>query len=179
MVNKKFEIEEAYKQQVIALYWLLGISIISFIGLQVSRTDLFILYSYSLHEIVSATANLMFLVPIAILVYVYFGIKYLKVRGIGFPKIKTAIKAIIVTSLITVMCGISIYQLNEVTTSGVLLVTDKKQEETKYYVTINDTKVRVTENEFYLITVDEQYMGSYRWNSLSPEKGKLLTIEPI
>jgi hypothetical protein len=177
-IEETNEIFKAYKHQLVALYWLLAVVTISFFGLQVPRYSLVINYNYSLHEILSATANILFLVPIALLIYVYLGLKYLRLRGLGLPKLKSAIKAIIVMTSIIGMLAISVYQLNDVTTIGVILVEDKIQEENSYYLIINDKKVRVSENEFYLIEINLEYTGSYRWNSLSPGKGKLLTIRP-
>jgi len=175
--EERNEIKIAFRHQLVALYWLLGVVIISFLGMQIHGFSLFVNYDYSLQEILSATANLLFLVPIALLIYLYFGVKYLIVRGLGLPKLKTAIKAMIVLTLISAMCTISVYQLNSVTSIGVLLVSDKINEGNRYYLILNDKKVRVTENEFNLIDINKEYMGSYRWNSMSPGKGKLLTIK--
>ena len=178
-MEERNEIKAAFRNQSVALYWLLGVVIVSFFGMQVNELNFLVNYSYSLHEILSALTNLLFLIPFALLIYLYFGMRYFRLRGFGLPKLKPAIQAIIVLTSIAAMCAISVYQLNSVTTSGVLVVNDKIKEGNTYFVILNDTKVRVTENQFNILNKNQEYLGSYQWNSMSPNKGKLLTIKPI
>jgi len=66
-----------------------------------------------------------------------------------------------------------------VKTGGIFEVKDKVQEESKYYLILEDKKISVSRNEFNLINAKESYLISFVWNSLSPQKGKLTNIEPF
>ncbi|OIJ20738.1 hypothetical protein BKP45_08025 [Anaerobacillus alkalidiazotrophicus] len=58
-------------------------------------------------------------------------------------------------------------------------VEQKKHEDRKYYLVLNDKKVRVSYNEFHLVEEKQQYLISFVWNKRSPNKGRLKTIDPI
>lgn len=175
-IDERDEIKKAYKHQLVSLYILVVVVVVSFLGLQVHRYNIFMNYDYFVYERLSAFANLLFLVPIALLIYMYFGLNYLRLRGLALPKLKTTIKTFFVVTLIFGMCSLSVYHLNEERIYGVLIFKDKIQEGNNYYLITDDTKIRVTENEFNLVDINKEYMGSYRRNSFSPSKGNLLTI---
>lgn len=168
-----------FKAQKTSLYWLLGIIYVSFLGMQLGRIQAITDYNYSLHEMLYIPVTLSsFLVPIAFLIYMYFVIKYLRKWGFQKPNIYTGIKAVLViTSLITIFSLIN-YQSKEFSTGGVFKVEQKIQEDTKYYLILNDKKVRVSRNEFYLVDLNKEYLGSFIWNSQT-NRGRLETIEPI
>lgn len=164
----------------ISLYWLLGIIYTSFLGTQLGRIQAITDFNYSLHEMLYIPANLsIFLVPIAFLIYMYFVIKHLRKRGVQKPNLKKGVKAVLViVSLITIF-SIKDYQSNEISTGGIFEIERKIQEDTKYYVELNEKKIRVSRNEFHLVNVNKEYLVNFVWNSQSPNRGRLETIEPI
>ena len=174
------DIRKLFKAQKISLYWLLGIIYTSFLGTQLGRIQAITDFNYSLHEMLYIPATLsIFLVPIVFLVYMYFVIKYLRKRGIQKPNLKTGVKAVLVIiSLITIFL-IKNYQSNETFTGGIFEIEQKIQEDTKYYLVLNDKKIKVSRNEFYLVDVHKEYLVNFVWNSQSPNEGRLETIEPI
>ena len=176
--NEKDELKKSYKQQKKVLYLLLGNTYIFFMGLVLGEVQAISDFNYSLHEVISATANLMFLSPVLLLVYVYFGIKYLSKRGLDLPDLKSGLKVLFVVGSIIGIFSFTFIKMNEFTSHGVLEVQEKIKEENQYYLMLNGKKVKVTENEYYLINQNEVYLGSYKWNKLSPTNGELLTIKP-
>ncbi|WP_186579945.1 hypothetical protein [Aquibacillus kalidii] len=170
--------EKAYKQQKVALYCLLGSTYLFFVGLVLGDIQAIADYSYSLHEIISSTANLMLITPFLLLIYIFYRIRYLIIRGRVLPELKSGIKGLFVAASIIGIFTFTFFKLNEYESHGVLTVQGKIQEENNYYLIINDKKIKVTESEYYLTTQNEVYLGSYKWNKLSPDEGKLLTIKP-
>ncbi|MCM3126106.1 MULTISPECIES: hypothetical protein [unclassified Mesobacillus] len=181
--NVKEELEKdkrsLFKAQKTSLYWLLGLIYVSFIGMQLGRVQAITEYNYSVHEMLYLPVTLSaFLVPIVFLIYMYFAIKYLRKQGIQKPNINTSIEAVIVIiSLITIFSLVN-YQSNEVSTGGVFKVEQKIQEDTKYFLILNEKKIRVSRNEFYLVDLNKEYLGTFIWNSQT-NRGRLETIEPI
>jgi len=173
------EKRNVWKAQRTSLYWLLGIIYFTFLSLQLGRVQAISDFNYSLHEMLYIPATLsLFLVPIALLIYIYFVIKF--VRKWGLPKLNiiTSVKAVvIIVSLITIFT-ITTYQSKEISTGGVFIVEQKIQEDNKYFLILNGKKIKVSMNEFHLVEVNRRYLGTYIWNSQT-DRGKLETIEPI
>lgn len=174
------EILKLFKAQKIALYWLIGLIYLAFIGFQLGRIQAIADFNYNLHEIMYLPLNLaIFVVPILFLIYIYLFIKYLRKRGRQKTNLKVIIQIIIIMVSIIIIFSITEHQFREVSTSGVFEVEQKIRKDRKYYMVIGDKKVRVTYNEFQLIEENQQYLISYIWNKRSPNKGKLEIIEPI
>ncbi|WHX41119.1 hypothetical protein QNH36_02850 [Mesobacillus sp. AQ2] len=184
-VERKFKNEteqdkrSLLRAQKTSLYWLLGIIYVSFLGVQLGRIQAITDFNYSLHEMLYIPATLSsFIVPITFLIYMYFVIKYLRKWGIQKPNINPVIKAVLVIiSLLTIFSLLN-FQSKEVSTGGVFKVEQKIQEDTKYYLILNDKKIRVSRNEFYLVDLNKEYLGTFVWNSQT-NRGRLETIEPI
>ncbi|MBT2636825.1 hypothetical protein [Bacillus sp. ISL-39] len=177
--DEEQEKRKVWKDQRTSLYWLLGIIYITFLSMQLGRVQAISDFNYSLHEMLYIPATLsFFLVPIALLFYIYFVIKYLRKWGVQKPNIMTSVKAVfVIVSLITIFSIIT-SQSNEISTGGILIIEQKIQEENKYFFVLNGKKIRVSRNEFHLVEVNREYFGSYVWNSQT-DRGKLETIEPI
>ena len=58
-------------------------------------------------------------------------------------------------------------------------VEQKLYEDRKYYLVIEDKKVKISYNEFELIDENQEYLIGFVWNKQTPNKGKLLTIKPL
>ena len=172
--------QKLFKSQKLALYWLLGLIYSGFIGLQLGRIQAIADFNYSLHEILYVPLNLaLFLVPVVFLIYLYLVIKYLRKRGRQKGNLKTRVRAIMVIVSIIVIFSITSHQFHEVSTGGIFELKQKLHEEGKYYLVFDDKKIRVSKNEFQLVGVNQQYLVSFVWNSRSPNKGQLETIEPL
>jgi heme/copper-type cytochrome/quinol oxidase subunit 2 len=178
--NKEKDIQNLYKSQKVALYWLLGIIYTAFIGLELGRIQAISDFNYNLHEIMYAPFTIaLFVVPVVFLVYIYLLIKYLLKRGKQRPNFKKVIQAVLVITSIVVIVSITSYRFKEVTTVGVFEVEKKLQNDRKYFLVLNNIKVRVSHNEYQLVEEDEIYSISFVWNKKTPNKGMLKTIEPI
>jgi heme/copper-type cytochrome/quinol oxidase subunit 2 len=178
--NKEKDIQNLYKSQKVALYWLLGIIYTAFIGLQLGRIQAIADFNYNLHEIMYAPFTIaLFVVPVVFLVYIYQLIKYIRKRGKQSPNFKRVLKAMLVITSIVVIVSITSYQFKEVTTSGVFEVENKLQEDRKYFLVLNNIKVRVSNNEYHLVEENETYLITFVWNQKTPNKGMLQTIEPL
>ncbi|OIJ14232.1 hypothetical protein BKP37_09120 [Anaerobacillus alkalilacustris] len=178
--NDEKDIQRFFKAQKLALYWLLGLIYSAFIGLQLGRIQAIADINYSLHEIMHVPFYFaLFIVPVLFLIYMYFLINYLRKRGRQTTNLKTVVQAIVVITSIIIVVSITAYQSFEVSTGGVFEVEQKKHEDRKYYLVLNDKKVRVSYNEFQLVEEKQQYLISFVWNKRSPNKGRLKTIEPI
>ncbi|WP_407270736.1 hypothetical protein [Radiobacillus sp. PE A8.2] len=176
--DRKNALEKTFKQQKIALKFFLSNTYLVFIGIVCHEIQAIADFNYILYEMISSVANLMFLIPALLLVYMFYGIKYLRIRGLGIPNFKTGIRALFIVVTTIAIFSFTYIQINEVATSGVILVQEKLQEDNKYYLVTYDKKIEVTEHVFKLTSKNEKYMGSYKWNHLSPTKAKLTTIEP-
>lgn len=178
--NKEEEIQKSYKAQRIALYWLLAIIYLSFIGLQLGRIQAIADFNYNLHEIMYLPFSIaIFVVPALFLIYIYLFTKYLWKRGRKKTDIKTIVKSILIISSIVIILAITEYQFQEVSTGGVFKVEQKLYDDRKYYLVINDKKIKVSYNEFQLVEENKQYLISFILNKRTPDKGKLETIEPL
>ncbi|MED4017736.1 hypothetical protein [Sutcliffiella cohnii] len=171
------ELNKLYDRKKIAQYWLLGVVLITYCSLQINRYSILINIDYSLHEVISALANLMWLIPIFSIVYIILTAKYLFKRGLKQrPSIVLLIRDLIILIAVCGISGMIVYYLGEVSTSGVIKIEGKIVENDQYYVVINEKKIKVTSNEFHLIDKSQEYMGSYVWNQFTPDKGKLTRI---
>ena len=172
--------EKLFIARKIALYVLLGIIYTAFLGLQLARVQAITNFSYRLHEMFYLPVHLaIFIGPVVFLIYIYFVIKCLGKKDIQNQNLKTTIKRVfVVISLIAVFLIVG-YQSHEISTGGIFEIKQKVQEDTKYYLVLQDKKIRVSRNEFNLVNVNESYLISFIWNSLSPDKGKLTMIEPF
>jgi hypothetical protein len=161
-----------------ALYWLLGTIYTVFISLQLIQSRILINVNYGLHEMAAVPINAaIFIGPIVLIIYLNLEIK--AVRKYGFKTLipRSKVKAaLIIISLILVFASAR-YQLHQVSTSGLFEVKNKVQQHQNYYLVLEDKKIKVSRSEFNLVDVNEQYMISFSWNPLSPEKGKLIYIE--
>ena len=162
------------------LYWLLALIYLSFIGLQLGRIQAIADFNYSLHEIMYLPFNIaIFVVPALFLIYIFLFIKYLRKRGRKKTDLKTIVQSVLLISSIVIIISITEYQFHEVSTGGVFKVEQKLYDDRKYYLIIDDKKVRVSYNEFQLVKENQQYLISFIWNKRTPDKGKLETIEPL
>ncbi len=178
--ERENEIIKSFKAQKRALYCLLAPIYLSFIGLQLGRIQAIADFNYNLHEIMYLPFTLaIFVLPVLILLYIFLLIKYLRKRGPKKIGIKTIVQSILIISSLVIIIYITEYQFHEVSTSGVFKVEQKLYDDRKYYLIINDKKVRVSYNEFQLVEEDQQYLISFIWNTRTPNIGKLNTIEPI
>lgn len=177
--DEEKEKRKVLKAQRTSLYWLLGIIFTSFLSLQLGRVQAISDFNYSLHEMLYVPATLSFiLVPIALIIYMYFVIKYLRKWGIQKPNTLTSIKAVLVIiSLITVFSIITT-QSYEVSTAGIFIVEQKIKEDNEYFLVLNGKKIRVSRNEYHLVSVNGEYFGTYIWNSQT-NRGRLEIIEPM
>lgn len=71
------------------------------------------------------------------------------------------------------------HQSQEVWTSGIFTVEQKLLDERKYYLIIDEKKVKVSYNEFQLVKENQKHFITFVWNKRSPNKGVLKKIEPI
>ncbi|MER2090630.1 MAG: hypothetical protein ABS920_12895 [Sporosarcina sp.] len=173
-------IEKLYKAQKLALYWLLGLIYSGFIGLQLGRIQAIADFNYNLHEMMYVPFTIaLFVVPVVFVIYIYLLIKYLLERGQQKTNFKTSIQAVLVIASIIVIVSITAQQFSEVSTGGVFEVEKKLHEDRKYYLVLDDKKVRVSYNEFQLVEENQQYLISFVWNKRTPYKGQLETIEPL
>ena len=171
------DLNKLYNRKKIAQYWLLGVVLITYFSLQINRYSILINIDYSLHEVMSALVNLMWLIPIFFIVYSILTVKYLFERGLKQrPAIDRLISDLIIFIAVCGMSGMIIFYLGEVTTSGVIQIEEKVVMNDQYYVVINGKNIMVTSNEFHLIDESQEYMGSYVWNQFTPAKGKLTKI---
>ena len=178
--NKDREIQKLYKAQKLALYWLLGIIYSAFLGLQLGRIQAIADFNYNLHEVMYAPFTIaLFVVPVVFIIYIYLLIKYLLERGKQKTNLKTSTQAVLVIASIIVVVSITAHQFREVSTGGVFEVEKKLHEDRKYYLVLDDKKVRVSYNEFQLVEVNQQYLISFVWNTRNPNKGQLETIKPL
>ncbi|MEK4425576.1 hypothetical protein [Solibacillus sp. FSL K6-1523] len=173
-------IQKLYKTQKFALYWLLGLIYSGFIGLQLGRIQAITDINYTLHELMFVPTSIaMFTVPVVFLIYIYFLIKYLVARGKQKANLTAVSKVVLVIASLIVVVSITVPQSFEVHTTGIFEVEKKLHEDRKYYLVIDDTKVRVSQNEFHLIDENQQYLISFVWNKRTPNKGQLEMIEPF
>ena len=178
--NKDDSIQKLYKAQKLTLYCLLGLIYSAFIGSQLGRIQTIADFNYNLHEIMYAPFTLaIFFLPILFPVYIYLLIKYLLKRGKQKTNFKKISKATLIATSIIVIFSITLYQSFEVYTSGVFKVEQKLNENKKYYLVIDDKKVKISNNEFELIEANQEYLIGFVWNKQTPNKGKLLTIERL
>ncbi|KAB2336159.1 hypothetical protein F7731_11710 [Cytobacillus depressus] len=178
--NSEEEIRKLHKAQRVALYWLLGLIYSAFIGLQLGRVQAIADFNYSLHEIMYVPLNIaMFIVPVLLPIYLYFSIKYLRKRGRVKGNFKATIKAAVVIISVIIIVSIVNHQFHELSTGGVFKLEEKLQEKGKYYLIFDDKKIKVSMNEYKLVKVNEKYLVNFIWNSKTPNKGSLETIEPI
>jgi hypothetical protein len=178
--DKEQELQKLYKVQKSILYVLLGLIYSAFIGMQLGRIQAIADYSYSLHELLYFPATVaIYLVPVMFLVYLYHLIKYVMKKERKKPRLLSAVKGILVMISVFVIMFIVNYQSHEVSTGGVFVLEQKILDEGKYYLVFEDKKIRVSMNEFQLAEVKKEYAVSFVWNSRSPDKGQLETIEPI
>ena len=174
------EIIKSYKAQKIAMYWLLALIYLSFIGLQLGRIQAIADFNYNLHEMMYLPFNIsIFVVPVLFLIYIFLFIKYIRKRGKKKVDFKTILQSIVIISSVVIITSITEYQFQEVSTGGVFEVEDKIQDDRKYYLIIDDKKIKVSYNEFQLVEANQQYLIDFIWNERNPDKGKLQTIEPI
>ena len=172
--------EKLFIARRIALCILLGIIYTAFLGLQLARLQAITDFSYRLHEMFYLPVHLaIFIGPVVFLIYIYFVIKCLGKKSTQNRSLKTAVKRVsVVISLIAVFLIVG-YQSHEISTGGIFEIKQKVQEDAKYYLVLQDKKISVSRNEFNLVNVNESYLISFIWNSLSPDKGKLTMIEPF
>lgn len=178
--NKENDNQKLFKAQKLALYWLLGLIYSGFIGLQLGRIQAIADFNYNLHEIMYVPFNIaLFVVPVVFLINIYLLIKYLLKRGRLKTNLKTSIQAVLVIASIVVVVSITAHQFQEVSTGGVFQVEKKLHEDRKYYLVLDDKKVRVSYNEFQLVEENHKYLISFVWNKRTPNKGQLEIIEPL
>lgn len=176
----KQNLEAAYRAQKITLYFILILLYSAFIGLQLGRIQAISDFNYTLHELLYIPINIaIFVIPVLLLIYLFLVMKYLRKRGKQKIKPNTLVKSILVILSVVIIFVITIHQFHEVSTSGIFEVQDKVYEDGKYYLVINDRKIRVTHNEYQLVLDHERYFATFIWNKRTPNKGKLETIQQL
>jgi len=179
-LNKEIEVKKSFKAHKIALYWLLALIYLSIIGLQLGRIQAIADFNYSLHEIMYLPFNItIFVGPPLFLLYIFLLVHYLRKSERKKTSFKTVVQSILIVSSVVFVFVITGHQFQEVSTGGVFKVEQKLYEDRKYYVVIDDKKVRVSHNEFQLVEESQQYLISFIWNKRTPDRGRLNTIEPL
>jgi heme/copper-type cytochrome/quinol oxidase subunit 2 len=174
------DIQKLYQAQKSALYWLLGLLYLGFIGMQLGRVQAITDFNYNLHEMMFFPVTIaVFAVPVVFLIYLYLIIKYALNRKRHWPSLKTNVQAVIIIASVVVVVSITAYQSQEVSTGGVFEVEQKIHENNKYFLVLNDKKVRVSSNEYHLVEENQEYLISFVWNKRSPNSGRLETIETL
>lgn len=151
-------------------------TLVSFVCLQIGRSSFLTTISYSLHEFFSAMTNLLFFTPILLLFYVFFTVKHIQSTKPKFKRARRIVPTILLLATVLSIYTVFYYQLHDITTSGVLPIDFKTQEENNYYLWIDDKKISTSQDIYDGVKVKEEYHGSFSWNSLNPEKGKLISI---
>ncbi|RUL45644.1 MULTISPECIES: hypothetical protein [Lysinibacillus] len=178
--RKEEEIKKLFEAQKIVLYCLLVLIYLSFIGLQLGRIQTITDFNYNLHEMMYLPFNIaIFVVPALSLIYVFLFVKYISKRGRKKSDLKTIIKTVVTISSIVIIVMITEHQFQEVSTSGVFIVEQKRYDNGKYYLITNNKKVRVSHNEFELVEENQQYLINYIWNKRTSDIGRLETIQRI
>ncbi|MEK3766175.1 MULTISPECIES: hypothetical protein [unclassified Solibacillus] len=130
MNNKEKKIYRLYKAQKLALYWLLGIIVSGFIGLQLGEIQAIADYNYNLHEIMYFPAIIsLFVAPVVLVIYIFLVVKYLVKRGKQKLNIKEGIKSIVVICSIVILISITVHQSFEVSTTGIFEIDEKLLED--------------------------------------------------
>lgn len=177
--EEKEEIKKLFEAQRMVLYGLLALIYLSFIGLQLGRIQAITDFNYNLHEMMYLPFNIaLFVVPALSLIYTLLFLKYICKRGKKKSDLKTIVKTIVTISSIVIIVMVTEHQFQEVSTGGVFIVEQKRYDNGKYYLIINDKKVRVSQNVFELVEEDKQYLINYIWNKRTPDIGRLETINP-
>nr|WP_106779130.1 hypothetical protein [Lysinibacillus timonensis] len=178
--EKEEEIKKLFEAQRMVLFGLLALIYLSFIGLQLGRIQAITDFNFNLHEMMYLPFNIaIFVVPPLLLIYAFLFVKYISKRGKKKSDLKTIIKTIVTISSIVIIVMITEHQFQEVSTGGVFIVEQKRYDNGKFYLIIDDKIVRVSHNEFELVEEDQQYLINYTWNKRTPDIGKLETIKPI
>lgn len=178
--EEKVEIKKLFEAQRIVLYGLLALIYLSFIGLQLGRVQAITDLNYNLHELMYFPFNVaIFVVPALSLIYVFLFVIYISKRGRKKSDLKTIVKTIVTIFSIVIIVMITEHQFQEVSTGGVFIIEEKQQDNGKYYLMINNTRVKVSHNEFALVEVNQQYLISYISNKRTPDVGRLETIKPM
>ncbi|WP_033543636.1 hypothetical protein [Planococcus sp. CAU13] len=151
-------------------------TIVSFLCFQIGKNSFLINMSYSLHEFVSGMTNLLFFTPILFMFYVFFTIKHIQSTKPKFKRTKRIVPTILLLATVLSIYTVFYYQLHDMTSSGILPIDFKTQEENNYYLWIDDKKISTSQDIYDGVKVKEEYHGSFSWNSLNPEKGKLISI---
>lgn len=174
------ELKKLFKAQRITLYWILALIYLSFIGLQLGRIQSIADFNYNLHEVMYLPFSIaIFILPVLLLIYIFLSIKYIRKRGRKKVDIKKVVQTILIISSVIIIVTITEYQFQELSAGGVYKVQRKLKEDNKYYLIIDDKKIRVSHNEFQLTEDNQQYLIGFIWNKRTPDKGKLETISPL
>lgn len=178
--NEEEKLKRLFISQKLFLYLLLGIVYLAFIGLQLGRIQAIADFNFTLHEIMYVPFTIaMVVAPVLFIIYIILVVMYLSKRGKQRIGVKTSIKAMLVIASLVFIVHTTAYQFQELSTTGIFEIEEKLHEDRKYYVVLDDKKVKVTFNEFQLIEENEQYLINFVWNKRTPDRGKLKTIEPI
>ncbi|MDF2606856.1 MAG: hypothetical protein K0S34_1051 [Bacillales bacterium] len=120
----------------------------------------------------------LYIVPFLFMLYIYRLFKYIRRKDrqkINFLNLKSIF---VILSIIFIF-HITYNQSQEVSTTLVDKIQHKISEDNKYYLVINNAKVRVPYNEFLLVDLNKEYLITFLWNKKNPYSGKLNYIEPI
>lgn len=179
MLKKQPSVLNYYLLQKRTLLLFIIITIVSFLCSQIGRSSILINVSYSLHELVYGIANLIFLTPILFLFFVFFSVKYIQSSSQKFIHVRRIVPTFLLFATLLSIYTVSYYQLHDYTTAGILSIDFKTQEENKYYLWIDDTKISTSQEIYNMVEIKEEYDGSYLGNSLNSGKGKLLSINTL
>ena len=178
--EEEARIENLFEVKKTALRVLLISIYIAFFSFQLAQIDFIAEFSFSLHELLYLPVNLaIFFVPVLFLIYMFFVLKCIGKKSTEAVSRNIKIKkAFVILSLLSIF-AIFYYQVHGISTSGVYEVKEKLEENNKYYLVLNDKKIRITRNEFSLINTNQEYLIGFEWNTLSPHKGRLENIQQL
>jgi hypothetical protein len=99
-------------------------------------------------------------------------------------KDKTRLKKSLILNLIATITLLGyflyfVYISYGVKTSGFFKIVNKETEDNKYYILIDNKKLRCNRSEYNLITEGKEYLLSFDWNKLNPQNGKLTYIKSV
>lgn len=178
--EEEIRIDKLFEAKKSALRVLLVSIYVAFFSFQLAQIDSITEFSFSLHELLYLPVNLaIFLVPVLFLIYMYFVLKCIGKKSTKAVTKNLIIKRILVMLSLLIIFTTLYYQVHMISTGGIFEVKQKLEENNKYYLVLSDKKVRVTRNEFNLININQEYLIGFEWNTLSPHKGRLESIQLI
>lgn len=153
----------------------------AFIGYLLAGLQWIADWNYSIHEMLYIPYSIAyFLVPFELLAWIYYAAKSKReVRENDHrPRNKEYLINLVLSVSLILIATYFYIQSMTIVTSGLFEVEQKIQDKNKYYIQLDDQRIRCTHNEFNLIEEGRVYLVTFSWNKESPDKGKLELIEP-